>query len=110
MPPEVTHTDPPEADAVPHADADPGPETDEAAMAIPTPLNGQITDAVTQADVITLGSAPAQAMASLYQANAHALSLALANATAGQQSAATLSQAVLAACLKSLGVPTGATT
>ena len=34
-------------------------------MAIPTPVNGQITDAVTQANVKVLGDAPAMAMGAI---------------------------------------------
>lgn len=36
-------------------------------MAEQTPVNPQITDAVTQANVKTLGETPAQAMGELYQ-------------------------------------------
>ena len=36
-------------------------------MADNTPVNGMITDAVTQANVKVLGDAPAMAMGSLYQ-------------------------------------------
>ncbi len=74
-------------------------------MAYPTELNGQITDAVTQADVQTLGSAPATAMAALYQSSAHATALALQNATAGQHNAATLAQAALASAVQALLAP-----
>lgn len=37
-------------------------------MAFPTAVNGQITDAVTQANVKVIGEAPAMAMGNLYQA------------------------------------------
>jgi hypothetical protein len=40
-------------------------------MALPTPVNGQITDAVTQANVKVLGDAPAMAMGAIYQSLAH---------------------------------------
>jgi hypothetical protein len=40
-------------------------------MAIPTPVNGQITDAVTQANVKVLGDGPAMAMGAIYQSLAH---------------------------------------
>ena len=40
-------------------------------MADNTPVNGMITDAVTQANVKVLGDAPAMAMGSLYQSLAH---------------------------------------
>lgn len=62
-------------------------------MAEPTPVNGQITDAVTQSNVHVLAGAPAQAMGSLYQATAQALANAAHNATAAQQQAHTLAQA-----------------
>lgn len=74
-------------------------------MADVTPLNGQITDAVTQSDVMTLGSAPAQALATLYQASAQSVAAAMQNAVAGQHSMATLSQAALARCVEALGGP-----
>ena len=35
-------------------------------MAIPTPVNGQITDAVTQANVQVLADAPAMAIGSIW--------------------------------------------
>ena len=54
-------------------------------MAFPTSVNGQITDSVTQANVTTLGQAPAVAMANLYQATAQALANAAHNATTAQQ-------------------------
>jgi hypothetical protein len=54
-------------------------------MAIPTPLNGQITDAVTQVGVKVLADAPAVAMGNLYQATAQALANAAHNAAAAQQ-------------------------
>lgn len=40
-------------------------------MADGTPVNSQITDAVTQANVKVLGEAPAQSMALIYQTMAH---------------------------------------
>ena len=36
-------------------------------MAMPTPVNGMITDAVTQTNVKVLGEAPAMAMGAIYQ-------------------------------------------
>jgi len=71
-------------------------------MAFPTAVNDQITDSVTQSNVKVLGDAPAQAMGSLYQATAQALANAAHNATAVQQQANTVAQAVLAACVQSL--------
>jgi hypothetical protein len=63
-------------------------------MADPTALNGQITDAVTQANVKVLGDAPAQALASVYQTTAQVVGIAMQNATAAQQQLNTVSQAV----------------
>ena len=75
-------------------------------MALPTPVNGQITDAVTQANVKVLGDAPAQAMGALYQTMANAASLLIANAVAHQQNANTVSTAVTTKCVNALlGTP-----
>jgi len=62
-------------------------------MAMPTPVNGMITDAVTQSSVSVLGVAPAQAMGNVYQTAAHSLGVLFANATQSQQHAAISSQA-----------------
>ena len=62
-------------------------------MAFPTPINNQITDAVTQANVKVLGDAPALALGNLYQATAQALANAAHNATSAQQQAAIATQA-----------------
>ena len=53
-------------------------------MAYPTPVNGQITDAVTQTNVKVLAEAPAQSMALVYQTMAHSISLAMENAQQAQ--------------------------
>jgi len=53
-------------------------------MAADTPVNSQITDAVTQANVKVLGEAPAQSMALVYQTMAHSISLAMENAQQAQ--------------------------
>ena len=53
-------------------------------MADNTPVNGQITDAVTQTNVKVLGEAPAQSMALVYQTMAHSISLAMENAQQAQ--------------------------
>jgi len=71
-------------------------------MAFPTSVNNQITDAVTQANVQVLGDAPALALAFLYQATAQAMANAAHNATAAQQNAQILAQAVTARCVVSL--------
>ena len=56
-------------------------------------VNAQITDAVTQANVKTLGNAPAAAMSSVYSDLAHATGIAFQNAVSAQQQWNTLSQA-----------------
>ena len=53
-------------------------------MANDTPVNSQITDAVTQTNVKVLGEAPAQSMALVYQTMAHSISLAMENAQQAQ--------------------------
>lgn len=62
-------------------------------MTEPSPVNTQITDAVTQSNVKVLGDAPAVAMSSLQQATAQALANAAHNATVSQQQAAITAQA-----------------
>ena len=63
-------------------------------MAATTAVNSQITDAVTQANVQVLGTAPAVVMGNLFQATAQALSNAAQNATTAQQQTNILAQAV----------------
>ena len=77
-------------------------EEEESAMAFPTAVNGQITDAVTQANVSVLGDAPAQAMGMLLVSVAQAQSLAAANAVAAQQQGYILGQAVTTSCVRAL--------
>ena len=62
-------------------------------MALETALNSQITDAVTQANVKTLGDAPAMAMGNLYQITSQSLGLAAQNAVMSQQQANIIHQA-----------------
>jgi hypothetical protein len=62
-------------------------------MAIPTPVNGQITDAVTQANVKVLGDAPAMAMGAIFQSLAHSTGILYENATSSQQQLAIAAQA-----------------
>ena len=71
-------------------------------MALPTPVNGQITDAVTQSNVKVLGDAPAMAMGSLYQTMAMAADLAAKNAVNAQQNMNAVSEAATTLCVKSL--------
>ena len=51
----------------------------------PTAVNSQVTDSVTQANTIVVGTAPAEALSNFYVANSQALSNAAHNATANQQ-------------------------
>lgn len=62
-------------------------------MAIPTSLNGQITDAVTQGSVSVLASAPAMAMSTIYQSSAHSISILYQNAVQAQVMASICGQA-----------------
>ncbi|MFC4347535.1 RebB family R body protein [Kordiimonas lipolytica] len=62
-------------------------------MAMPTPVNGQITDAVTQANVKVLGDAPAMAMGSIFQSLAHSTGILYENAVGSQQQLAVAAQA-----------------
>lgn len=50
-----------------------------------TKVHPQITDAVSQTDVKAVGSAPAAALAGLYQTLANSVALASMNAVAAQQ-------------------------
>lgn len=71
-------------------------------MAEPTLVNGQITDAVTQANVKVLGDAPAMAMGSVFQTLAYSVGLSFQNAVANQQNMNTLAVAVLTRCVTQL--------
>jgi len=62
-------------------------------MAMPTPVNSMITDAVTQSNVAVLGVAPAQALSNVYQTAAHSLSVLFENNTQMQQNQAISAQA-----------------
>ncbi|HEY2068058.1 MAG TPA: RebB family R body protein [Rhizomicrobium sp.] len=62
-------------------------------MALPTPVNGQITDAVTQANVKVVAEAPAMAMGAIYQSLAHSTGILYENATSSQQQLAIAAQA-----------------
>jgi hypothetical protein len=52
-----------------------------------TSVNGQITDAVTQSNVMVLGEATAMAIGSLYQSVGNSWAMAAANAVYSQQQA-----------------------
>ena len=62
-------------------------------MAMPTPVNGMITDAVTQTNVKVLGDAPAMAMGAIYQSLSHSTGILFENAVGSQQQLAIASQA-----------------
>jgi hypothetical protein len=63
-------------------------------VAIPTPVNGQITDTVSQAHLAVLGEAPPMAMGNLYQLSAQAFALMMQNAASAQQQQTMGAQAV----------------
>ena len=78
-------------------------------MASPTAVNSQITDAVTQSNVLVLASAPAQAMGSVFQVMAHATGLAMQNAVSHQQRMNALTSAITAQGVNLIyGMPTAA--
>ncbi|MCY1128656.1 RebB family R body protein [Frigidibacter sp. RF13] len=58
-----------------------------------TPVNSQITDAVTQTNVTVVAGAPAMAMGSIYQTMAHSTGILMQNAVAATQQQNALSQA-----------------
>jgi len=62
-------------------------------MAMPTPMNGQITDAVTQTNVKVLGDAPAMAMGAMYQSLSHSTGILYENAVSSQQQLGIAAQA-----------------
>jgi hypothetical protein len=62
-------------------------------MAIPTTLNSQITDSVTQTNTQVVGDSPAVSTSNLYIATSQALSNSAHNATTNQQNTATSQQA-----------------
>lgn len=62
-------------------------------MAIPTLVNGQITDSVTQSNLSVLGVAPAMAMGAMYQSAAHSTGLMFQNSVMAQAQTAIAAQA-----------------
>ncbi|MBE7637839.1 R body protein [Sneathiella sp. P13V-1] len=64
-------------------------------MAKDTPVNSQITDAVTQSNMAVLGNAPAQSMATAYQLLAQSVGVSMQNAVANQQNMNTIDSAIL---------------
>ncbi|MZR31783.1 RebB family R body protein [Sneathiella litorea] len=59
-----------------------------------TPVNAQITDSVTQANVSILGDAPAIAMANAYQVFAQVVGASMQNAISNQQGANSVDLAI----------------
>jgi hypothetical protein len=53
-------------------------------MALPTPVNGQITDAVTQANITVLGNAPANTALGMLTAFAQSMAASGQNAVSAQ--------------------------
>ncbi|WP_169569635.1 RebB family R body protein [Sneathiella limimaris] len=64
-------------------------------MANDTPVNSQITDAVTQSNMTALGNAPAQSMATAYQLLAQSVGVSMQNAVANQQNMNTIDSAIV---------------
>lgn len=62
-------------------------------MANPTPVNSQITDSVSQANVEVLGSSPAMSMGAMFQSLGHATGLLFENGTNAQQQLSIAAQA-----------------
>ncbi|HUC19060.1 MAG TPA: RebB family R body protein [Acetobacteraceae bacterium] len=78
-------------------------------MADPTPMNGQVTDSVAQANTKVLGDAPAFALASDYQSMAHAVGLSMQNAVAAQRKASMIGGTVATQAVSLIfGVPLAA--
>ena len=63
-------------------------------MAYPTAVNNEITDSISQPNVLTLGLSPATAISVLYQAVAQAMGNAANNNTVAQQQGTILFNAV----------------
>ncbi len=61
-------------------------------MAMPTPVNGQITDSVTQSNVEVLGNAPAMGMGAIYQSLGHSTGILFENGVNSQQQLAIAAQ------------------
>ncbi|MGH6873274.1 MAG: RebB family R body protein [Rhizomicrobium sp.] len=68
-------------------------------MAIPTPLNGQITDAVTQTNVLNVASMQSNASGNLANAASQAFALMMENATAHQPHGRAIMDAAAARCV-----------
>ncbi len=64
-------------------------------MASDTPVNSQITDAVTQSNLTVLGGAPAQSLATVYQIMAQSVGTSMQNAVNNQQNMNTIDNAIV---------------
>jgi len=62
-------------------------------MALPTPVNSQITDAVTQANVKVIADSPALSLSNLHQMVSQSLGLSAQNAVMSQQQTNIIHQA-----------------
>ncbi|MCJ9429353.1 RebB family R body protein [Kordiimonas marina] len=69
-------------------------------MADNTPVNSQITDAVTQTNVKVVAEAPAQAMGLVYQTVAHSISLSMQNAMQAQGGLQQIGNAVTSSAVR----------
>ncbi|MDF2368996.1 RebB family R body protein [Sneathiella sp.] len=64
-------------------------------MANDTPVNSQITDAVTQSNLTVIGGAPAQSMGTVYQMMAQSVGVSMQNAVSNQQNMNTIDNAIV---------------
>ena len=64
-------------------------------MANDTPVNSQITDAVTQSKITVVGGAPAQSMGTVYQMMAQTVGVSMQNAVSNQQNMNTIDNAIV---------------
>lgn len=64
-------------------------------MASDTPVNSQITDAITQTSLAVVGAAPAQSMGTVYQMMAQAVGVSMQNAVANQQNMNMIDNAIV---------------
>jgi hypothetical protein len=68
---------------------------EDCSMANDTPVNSQITDAVTQSNLMVVGGAPAQSMGTVYQMMAQAVGVSMQNAVSNQHSMNTIDNAIV---------------
>lgn len=67
-----------------------------------TPVNSQITDAVTQSNVEVVAISPAQSMGMLYQMATHSAGLSLQNSVSSQQNLNQIANAVVATAVREI--------